>query len=213
MRRLLTLCAVMLLCIAACLAQCTTIAGGPIPATYLSSTNQCAIGTETVGDYTTHCFGPSGDAAEFGVPVEELLVGDGWSAWNSPPYAETATPYVGFTVSPTNQINLTSPATTMGVEIEPNAYRTSGIVATFYDGLGNVLATVTQHISGDAGSMLFAAMCPTATIHSVVITSALVTEGFAFAHVRASSIAASPVSAAKPSAPPAPVPPGTTRNH
>src|ERR1700722_6347869 len=101
MKRLLTLCAVMLVCVAACLAQCTPIVGGPIPAAYLSSTNECSIGNHTFGS-TSNCFGPNGNAAEFGVPVEEVAVGHGWGTWNVPPYAETLTPWIGFTDVATN---------------------------------------------------------------------------------------------------------------
>jgi hypothetical protein len=213
MKRLLTLCAVMLVCVAACLAQCTTIAGGPIPSSYLAATGECAIGTHSLGASTNHCWTSAGNAAEFGVAVEELVVGDGWGTWNSPPYAETPTPWIGFTMTSTNQVNLASSASVLGMEIEPNAFSTNGIMATFYDASGNVLATVTQHLVGDAGSMLFAAECPSAVIHSVVINASPSAEGFAFAHIRSDSIAHTPVSNVKPSGPAPPVPPGTTRNH
>ncbi len=111
----------------------------------------------------------------------------GWSTWNSPPNAETATPKVLLRTSTLASLELTlsTPTTTFGFELEPNTFGVFPISVAFMNG-ATTLGTVTRSPDGSSGSLLFAATSST-PITSVVITATSGGNGYAVAQFRYSA--------------------------
>ena len=108
----------------------------------------------------------------------------GWSTWNSPPNAETATPKVLARHSTLASLTLTlsTPTTTFGFELEPNTFGAFPISVAFLNG-ATTLGTVTRSPNGASGSLLFAASSST-PITSAVITATGGGNGYAIAQFR-----------------------------
>lgn len=114
----------------------------------------------------------------------QTVPGGGWSTWNSPPNAESATPRVlaRYSSLATQTISFSQPTTAFGVEIEPDSFGSFSISVDFMNG-ATTLGTVTRTVNGSAGALLFAASSTT-PITSVVITTPLAANGFALAQLR-----------------------------
>ena len=108
----------------------------------------------------------------------------GWSTWNSPPNAETATPKVVASYSTLASLTLTlsTPTTTFGFELEPNTFGVFPISVTFMNG-ATTLGTVTRSPNGSSGALLFAASSST-PITGAVITATGGGNGYAMAQLR-----------------------------
>jgi hypothetical protein len=194
---------------------CGVIAGGPIPASYLSGTKKCSTG-ETLGASTTHCADDGGIAATLATPATQqqaAVAGGGWATWSSPPFSEYPYPWVAFTPGPSNTIALSRAAGVLGLEIEPNVFNVFAVTATFLDANGNVLANITQNVNGDAGAAVFAAVCNRPAIKSVSVSLDPSAQGFAVAEIRSDKMVgiAAPTISSTPIT--APVTPGSTSNH
>ena len=108
----------------------------------------------------------------------------GWSTWNSPPNAETATPKVLASYSTLASLTLTlsTPTTTFGFELEPNTFGVFPISVAFMNG-STTLGTVARSPNGASGSLLFAATSSTPITHAV-ITATGGGNGYAMAQFR-----------------------------
>jgi hypothetical protein len=90
-------------------------------------------------------------------------VPDSWSTWGSPPDTESSTPMVLAPDDPTQTdlvFQFSSDLTEFGMELEPDDTTPGNmhtITMTFLQG-ANVVGTLQQSVSGDAGAMLFAGM-------------------------------------------------------
>jgi hypothetical protein len=135
--------------------------------------------TSLTGGSTTITFSTALTAAQVGV--------SGWSTWNSPPNAETATPRVAarYTTLTTFTIDLSTPQTTFGFEAEPNTFGAFDFTATFMNG-STTVGSITRSLNGSAGSLLFAASSTT-PFTSVVLTCPSGANGFALAQFRVTS--------------------------
>ena len=128
-----------------------------------------------------------------GLVVAQVGV-SGWSTWNSPPNAETATPKVLARYSTLASLTLTlsTPTTTFGFELEPNTFGVFPISVAFMNG-ATTLGTVTRSPNGASGALLFAASSST-PITSAVITATGGGNGYAMAQFRqAASTGTQPV--------------------
>lgn len=126
--------------------------------------------------------------------LAETVPGGGWATWGAPPNTESATPRVLAAFGATSlTLTLSAPVSTFGFEVEPDAFASVPITATFMNG-ATVLGTVTRTINGNAGALLAAASDST-PITSVVITAPSGADGFAIAQVRsgATFISSAPV--------------------
>lgn len=130
-----------------------------------------------------------GQTLSFSASLDGVAVGSGWTVWGIPPDTETATPAVLATTEAQTSltINLATPATTFGFEIEPANMGAIPIpvsftlAATFYNGttaLGSVSRTVTYN-----GARLIAASSAT-PITRVQISAPSTAGGFAMAQFR-----------------------------
>lgn len=135
-----------------------------IPGANFSSTSTLTDGTQT--------FTFSGSMSVRTVP------GGGWATWNSPPATESATPKVLYFTGNSLQIDLSTPATVFGAEVEPN-FGTVLMTVTYYNG-STVLGTFSQNVVATSGALLAAASTGT-PITKVVVTGS---GGFALAQFR-----------------------------
>jgi hypothetical protein len=121
-----------------------------------------------------------------GLRVGEVGV-SGWSTWNNPPDAETATPKVlaRDTTLASLTLTLSTPTTTFGFELEPNTFGVFPFTVTFMNG-STTLGTVTRSPDGSAGSLLFAATSST-PITGAVLTATGGGNGYAIAQFRYNS--------------------------
>lgn len=128
----------------------------------------------------------------FSTSFQKATVGvSGWSTWASPPETETATPAVlaQYSTLASATITLSAPATTFGMEFEPNNFGAFDISVDFMNG-GTVLGTVTRSVNGNAGARLFAASSTT-PITSVVIRPSG-GNGYALANFRYATVSVAP---------------------
>ena len=172
------------------LAGCLSVANASLvvisqpDAGYQSSTTEIPItGVPTVT--TTNTLADSNVSMIFTAPtdigpdpgeMEEFSVPSSWSTWGSLPNVESTTPNV---LSPvdfltTNSLTLTfsTPLSTFGMEVEPDADASYGafpVTLDFYDD-ATLIGSITNDITGDDAT-LFAASS-TIPITSVVLTIA-----------------------------------------
>jgi len=145
---------------------------------YTGSTTLLPI---TVPDFTNITSVTNGtETVTFSIPMQARTVPTSWQTWNCPPYTESCTPRVLETTPATSvTIALSNPASTFGVEVEPDPYSVYTITATFLNGT-TVLGTVSQAVNGYHGALL-AAASDNEPITSVQISSG---SDFAIAQIR-----------------------------
>ncbi|HWJ30663.1 MAG TPA: hypothetical protein VNS32_29285 [Flavisolibacter sp.] len=110
-----------------------------------------------------------------------------WNTWSSPPYSESiqaAILFTGFMDVPLT-INLTKPSTTVGFELEPNAYVISTFSVEFYSG-STLVGTIIQDVDGYYGARLFAATSKSKAFDRIQIKviDGIYPSGFAIANLR-----------------------------
>src|SRR5215469_2115120 len=95
-------------------------------AAYLSETTLVPF---IAADGTVVSFTTDGtQVLNYSTPLTEFTAPSTWSTWNVPPFVETSTPRVGSTGGATSlTINLSIPANTFGVEVEPNVFQVNPI--------------------------------------------------------------------------------------
>lgn len=148
---------------------------------YLSSTTLLDF---TDPDFTLiSSLSGGGETLSYDNPLDEQTVPVSWGTWGSPPATETSTPRVGYTEgNSTLTITLSNPASTFGLEIEPDFPFVEETTADFYS--GSALAGVIDLFpNGDSGALLFAGSTTTDPFTSVVITN-LADDDFAIAQQR-----------------------------
>ncbi len=97
---------------------------------------------------------------------------------------------VTLTAYSTLTISLSSPASTFGLEIEPDNFSVEETTADFYSG-STLAGTIDLFPNGNAGALLFAASTATDPFTSVVITN-LTGDDFAIAQQRFTLASAAP---------------------
>ena len=81
-------------------------------------------------------------------------VPSGWATWSSPPFSETATPHVLFSLgAPAVSMSFSVPLSIYGYEAEPNLFAVSTMTATYNPGAHGVIS---RAVAGMAGARLFA---------------------------------------------------------
>ncbi len=136
---------------------------------YLSGTTQLVF---TDSDGTLIGGGAiGGETLVYSSDLVEYTVPSSWAAWGTPPSVETSTPRIGFTdgVSALS-INLTDPARTFGLEIEPDDQAVEETTAAFYSG-STLVGTIDRFPNGNGGALLYAASTSTNPFTRVVITN------------------------------------------
>ncbi len=124
-----------------------------------------------------------GETLIYSSNLVEYTVPSSWSGWGTPPAVETSTPRIGFTNSvPSLLISLTAPASTFGVEIEPDNFAAEETTAAFYSG-STLVGTIDLSPDGNSGALLFAASTTTNPFTSIAITN-LESDDFAIARQR-----------------------------
>ncbi len=124
-----------------------------------------------------------GESLSYDNPLDERTVPVSWGTWGAPPATEASTPRVGYTDGlSTLTINLSQPASTFGLEIEPDAPGSEETTADFYSG-SKLAGVIDLFPTGDSGALLFAASTSTDPFTSVVITN-LTGDDFAIARQR-----------------------------
>ena len=146
-------------------------------------------GTTTLLDFTDPDFtlisslSGGGETLSYDNQLDERTVPASWATWGSPPATETSTPRVGYTGGPSMlTISLSSPASTFGLEIEPDNDAIEETTADFFSG-STLEGTIDLFPNGNAGALLFAASTSTDPFTSVVITN-LTGDDFAIAQQR-----------------------------
>lgn len=152
----------------------------PTPA-YLSSTTLLDF-TDPDGTSISILSG-GGETLSYDSPLDVQTVPVHWQTWGSPPATETSTPRVGSTDGiSTLTISLSNPASTFGLEIEPDPPIVEETTVDFYSGSA-LAGTLDLFPNGDSGALLFAASTTTDPFTSVVVTN-LPGDGFAIAEQR-----------------------------
>lgn len=124
-----------------------------------------------------------GETLIYGNNLVEYTVPGSWGAWNTPPAVETAVPRVGYTDGFSSLvIGLSAPASTFGVEVEPDLFNQEQMTASFYSNT-SLVGTIDLSLNGNAGALLFAASTTTNPFTTVVITN-LADDDFAIARQR-----------------------------
>jgi hypothetical protein len=164
----------------------------PSPA-YTSSTSLIDISGLTDGNVYSSIFG-SGFTVTFGTPMMRLTVPDTWNTWNTPPFTETDTPPVLWSIDASAvRMTLSSSQLVFGFEAQPDLSAIETLIATFFDDVGNPLGSIARDVSGNGGALLFA-VASDIPIGSVLLTDAQGND-FAIANVRFSSRPFVPISA------------------
>ncbi len=124
------------------------------------------------------------EAVAFSPSLTAATVPTSFGTWGSPPNTETATPRVVFNAGTTTEtFTLSKPASTFGMEIEPDAGGAAPVTATFFNGATS-LGTITQNVNSVAGALLFAGTSDALPITSVSVTEGGAGVGFGFAQFR-----------------------------
>jgi hypothetical protein len=104
----------------------------------------------------------------------------GWATWSSPPFSETANPFVLFSNGQSVMTwTLARPSAIFGFELEPNPFEVVNFNVDFFSG-ASLIGSVTRAVNGNAGARLFAAQTNGA-FDRVVITGG---SDFAVAQIR-----------------------------
>ena len=112
-----------------------------------------------------------GETLSYNSQLEELTVPDSWPVWNSPPAVETSSPRLGFTTGFSSlTISLSKPASTFGLEIEPDNHNTERTTVQYYDG-SKLVGTVDLSPNGNGGALLFAASTTTSPFTRILINN------------------------------------------
>lgn len=157
---------------------------------YLSSTTLLDF---TDPDFTLiSVLSGGGETLSYDNPLDERTVPASWATWGSPPATETSTPRVGYTDGlSTLTISLSNPASTFGVEIEPDNFSAEEITADFFSA-STLTGVIDLFPNGNAGALLYAASTSTSPFTSVVITN-LAGDGLAIAEQRFTLASSTPV--------------------
>ncbi len=124
-----------------------------------------------------------GETLSYDNPLDEQTVPVGWHTWGGPLATETSTPRVGSTDGFSElTIGLSNPASTFGLEIEPDNFSAEEIMAGFYSG-STLAGVIDLFPNGDSGALLFDASTSTDPFTSVVINN-LAGDGLAIAEQR-----------------------------
>jgi hypothetical protein len=113
----------------------------------------------------------------------EYTVPGTWTNWDAPPAVESSTPRVGFTNGASSLvINLSAPARTFGLEIEPDNFARELTTAAFYSG-STLVGTINLSPDGNGGALLFAASTTRNPFTNIVINN-VADDDFAIAEQR-----------------------------
>jgi len=153
-------------------------------AAYLASTTKLPI----VGsDYTYVTSLSDPDlTVTFSHRLEIRTVPGSWATWSSPPWSESGTPRVLFDSDQpgtTVILDLSTPAKTFGLEMEPNAFQVYTMRADFYDG-ATLVGSISRSVDGMAGARLFAGATTSDKFTHVVVTTDPGAMGYAIAQLR-----------------------------
>ena len=150
-------------------------------AAYLASTTKLpVVGSDFT--YVTSLSDPD-LTVTFSHALEIMTVPSTWATWSSPPDSESATPRVLFDTGTTVRIDLSTPAKTFGLEMEPNRMEVFSMTADFYDG-ATLVGSITRSVDGMAGARLFAGATTSDKFTHVVVSAPLVPSGYAIAQLR-----------------------------
>ncbi|TMV48775.1 hypothetical protein FE783_17170 [Paenibacillus mesophilus] len=107
-------------------------------------------------------------------------VPNGWATWSSPPFSESANPFV-LTSNDATVLTwtLTRPSVIFGFELEPDPFAVIHFNVDFFSG-ATLIGSVTRDVNGEGGARLFAAQT-NGSFDRVVITGE---SGFAVAQIR-----------------------------
>src|SRR5262249_17863251 len=123
---------------------------------YINSTSLLPITVPDFTDLTSVSTTDGKQTVTFSSPMQAATVPDSWATWNSPPATESSTPRVLWTGGATSvTLTLSQPATTFGVEVEPNPFEVHTITATFFSAQGTI-GLVSQAVDGFHGALLAA---------------------------------------------------------
>lgn len=172
MRKLLSLCAVMLVVWALPASAFTPISSPD--AAYLAATNY--IDPSAIPDNTNVSSITDGVlTVSFSTAMRKYTApGGGWGTWSIAPDSQRG-PSDTLPVFYSNgetavTFTLSQPVSIFGFEAEPNPFGVYTMTAQFYDAGGNLLGTISRDVNGNAGARLFAAQSST-PISSVVFSS------------------------------------------
>ena len=150
-------------------------------AAYLASTTKLPV---TVSDGTMVSSLSDADlTVSFSHALQAATVPTSWATWSSPPFSESATPRVLYDSSTTVRLDLSTPAKTFGLEMEPNVHALYPMTADFYNG-ASLVGSVSMSVDGDAGARLFAGATTSEQFTHVVLSTTSGAGGYALAQVR-----------------------------
>lgn len=174
MRKLLSLCAVMLV-VWALPARAFTPISSP-DAAYLASTTY--IDPSAISDFTNVTSITDGVVTvNFSTSMNKRTVSSSWATWSVAPDSQRLGTNDPLPVFYSNQVTavtftLSQPVSIFGFEAEPNPFGVYAMTAQFYDAAGNLLGTISQNVNGSGGARLFAAQSST-PISSVGFSSSV----------------------------------------
>jgi hypothetical protein len=119
---------------------------------------------------------------KFTPTLEKRSVPGSWATWGSPPWTESATPHILYTVGATS-IDVKFPKKgnkTVGLEVEPNPFAVHTFTAVLKKKSGGTICTITVDADGSAGARLLAATA-TAKVKTMTVSSDV---DFSIAQVR-----------------------------
>ncbi len=125
-----------------------------------------------------------GETLSYDNLLEEHTVPTTWATWGNPPAVESSTPRVGWTQSDVSEltIGLATPASTFGLEIDPDHSGPEPTRVDFYNG-GNLVGTINRSPDASVGALLFTASTTTSAFTRIVINN-LAGDDFAIAQQR-----------------------------
>lgn len=172
MRKLLSLCAVMLV-VWALPARAFTPISSP-DAAYLAGTTY--IDPSAISDYTNVSSITDGVlTVSFSTAMNKRTApGVSWSTWSVAPDSQRGPgdtlPVFSSEGALTVTFTLSQPVSIFGFEAQPNPFGEYAMTAQFYDASGNLLGTISRNVDANGGARLYAAQSST-PISSVVFSS------------------------------------------
>ncbi|MER3473606.1 MAG: hypothetical protein C4335_06135 [Armatimonadota bacterium] len=173
MRKLLSLCAVMLVVWALPASAFTPISSPD--AAYLAATTY--IDPSAIPDLTNVSSITDGVlTVSFSTAMNKRTApGGDWATWSVAPDSQRGPgdtlPVFYSEEALTVTFTLSQPVSIFGFEAEPDPFGVHAMTAQFYDAAGNLLGTISRNVDGNAGARLFAAQSSTPIISSVVFSS------------------------------------------